>query len=137
MRSLEAGRIRNAPKLPLSECLRTIHARVAELIAQYSPDVVAGKAKLSQEHLWGPRERWFKDAYWTNAPTTFVSEMGCHGCPSLESLNLLGKSLEDSPIVNSCAIITANKAGQRQVTGEVLAKLIVYLQKPAEEVKAP
>ena len=41
MRSLEAGRIRNAPKLPLSECLRTIHARVAELIAQYSPDVVA------------------------------------------------------------------------------------------------
>ena len=41
MRSLEAGRIRNAPKLPLSECLRTIHARVAELIAQHSPDVVA------------------------------------------------------------------------------------------------
>ena len=41
MRSLEAGRIRNAPKLPLSECLRAIHARVAELIAQYSPDVVA------------------------------------------------------------------------------------------------
>ncbi len=52
----------------------------------WTPDVVAGKAKLSQEHLWGPRERWFKDAYWTNAPTTFVSEMGCHGCPSLESL---------------------------------------------------
>ena len=30
MRSPEAGRIRNAPKLPLSECLRAIHARVAE-----------------------------------------------------------------------------------------------------------
>ena len=41
MRSPEAGRIRNAQKLPLSECLRAIHARVAELIAQYSPDVVA------------------------------------------------------------------------------------------------
>ena len=41
MRSLEAGRIRNAPKQPLSECLRTIHARVAELIAQHAPDVVA------------------------------------------------------------------------------------------------
>ncbi len=41
MRSLEAGRIRNAPKLPLSECLRTIHARVVELIAQHAPDVVA------------------------------------------------------------------------------------------------
>ena len=41
MRSLEAGRIRNAPKLPLSECLRAIHARVVELIAQHAPDVVA------------------------------------------------------------------------------------------------
>ena len=41
MRSLEAGRIHNAPKLPLSECLRAIHARVAELIAQYSPDVLS------------------------------------------------------------------------------------------------
>ena len=41
MRSLEAGRIRNAPKLPLSECLRAIHARVAELSAQHAPDVVA------------------------------------------------------------------------------------------------
>ena len=41
MRSLEAGRIRNAPKLPLSECLRAIRARVAELIDRHSPDVVA------------------------------------------------------------------------------------------------
>ena len=59
------------------------------------------------------------------------------GGPSLESLNLLGKSLEENPIVNSCAITTANKAGQKQAAGEVLARLIVYLQKPAEEVKAP
>ena len=41
MRSLEAGCIHNAPKLPLSECLRAIHVRVAELIAQYSPDVLS------------------------------------------------------------------------------------------------
>jgi len=41
MRCLEAGRIRNAPKLPLSECLRAIHARVAELIAQHAPDVLS------------------------------------------------------------------------------------------------
>ena len=34
MRALEAGRIKNDPKLPLSDCLRAIHARVAELIAQ-------------------------------------------------------------------------------------------------------
>jgi crossover junction endodeoxyribonuclease RuvC len=41
MRALEAGNIRNAPKLPLSACLRAIHARVSELIAQYRPDVMA------------------------------------------------------------------------------------------------
>ena len=41
MRALEAGRIRNDPKLPLSGCLRAIHARVAELIAAYTPDVLS------------------------------------------------------------------------------------------------
>ena len=41
MSSPECGRIRNAPKLPLSECLRTIHDRVAEIIAAHNPDVMA------------------------------------------------------------------------------------------------
>ena len=41
MSCLEAGRIRNAPKLPLSECLRAIHSRVSELIVAYSPDVLS------------------------------------------------------------------------------------------------
>ena len=41
LRAAALGRIRNAPKLPLSECLRVIHARVAELIAEHSPDVMA------------------------------------------------------------------------------------------------
>ena len=41
MRCLEAGRIHNAPKLPLSACLREIHARVAALIAAYAPQVVS------------------------------------------------------------------------------------------------
>lgn len=41
LRAAEFGRIRNSPKLPLSECLRVLHARVGELIAQYTPDVLA------------------------------------------------------------------------------------------------
>ena len=41
MRALDAGRIRNPPKLPLSECLRAIHSRVVELIGQHAPDVLA------------------------------------------------------------------------------------------------
>ena len=39
--SLEASTIRNAPKLPLSECLKNIHAKVSELIALYNPDVLS------------------------------------------------------------------------------------------------
>ena len=39
--SPDHGAIRNAPKLPLSECLRNIHSRVAELIALHSPDVIS------------------------------------------------------------------------------------------------
>jgi len=41
LRALDFGPIRNAPKLPLTECLKAIHGRIAELIAQYAPDVMA------------------------------------------------------------------------------------------------
>ena len=41
MRTIEYGAIRNAPKLPLSACLKAIHAKVAELIATHRPDVLA------------------------------------------------------------------------------------------------
>ena len=41
LRALAYGAIRNAPKLPLSGCLRAIHAKIAALIAEYSPDVMA------------------------------------------------------------------------------------------------
>ena len=41
MRALEYGAIRNGPKLPLSACLKAIHAKVAALIAEHRPDVMA------------------------------------------------------------------------------------------------
>ena len=41
MRALEYGAIRNAAKLPLSGCLKAIHAKVTELIAAHRPDVMA------------------------------------------------------------------------------------------------
>ena len=41
MRALDYGNIRNAAKLPLTGCLKAIHAKVAELIASYGPDVMA------------------------------------------------------------------------------------------------
>ena len=39
--SPEFGNIRNAPKLPLSACLKNIRSRIAELIALHGPDVLA------------------------------------------------------------------------------------------------
>ena len=41
MRCLGCGNVRNAAKLPLTGCLRAIHAKVAELIAAHRPDVMA------------------------------------------------------------------------------------------------
>lgn len=70
---------------------------------------------------------------WSASENVLTVEVGG---PSLESLNLLGRALEDSPIVDSCTIVTANKGDRSQAAGEVWAKLIVYLHKPAEEVAA-
>ena len=41
LKMVTCGNIRNAPRLPLTDCLRAIHAKVAELIAEHHPDVMA------------------------------------------------------------------------------------------------
>lgn len=41
LRATDMGVIRNAPKVPLSACLRNIHATVATLIEKHHPDVMA------------------------------------------------------------------------------------------------
>ena len=41
LRCVDCGNIPNAQKVPLTECLRKIHAKVAELIATHRPDVMA------------------------------------------------------------------------------------------------
>ena len=51
----------------------------------FSPDVVAGRAKPSEDHLWGARA-YYKTDFYTNSPCWFASEMGYHGCPNRESI---------------------------------------------------
>lgn len=41
MRCLASGNIPNKASLPLTSCLRAIHAKVEELIAEHRPDVMA------------------------------------------------------------------------------------------------
>jgi beta-mannosidase len=40
---------------------------------------------LPENHLWGPRG-YYKAPYYTGATCKFVSEIGYHGCPNVESL---------------------------------------------------
>ena len=41
MRMLDCGNIPNRATLPLTACLKAIHAKVAELIAEFHPDVMS------------------------------------------------------------------------------------------------
>ena len=41
LRALDYGNIPNDRKLPVSECLVRIHAKIAELVATWNPDVLA------------------------------------------------------------------------------------------------
>ncbi|HEY5585074.1 MAG TPA: sugar-binding domain-containing protein [Ruminiclostridium sp.] len=41
---------------------------------------------LTENHLWGPRD-YFKSNYYKNSMCNFVSEIGYHGCPSIESMS--------------------------------------------------
>ena len=55
---------------------------------------------------------------------------------TLERLNELRRQIEKSPIVDSCAIMTANKDACRNAQEGVWARFIVYLQRPDGELTA-
>ena len=50
-----------------------------------SPEVFAGRAKMSEDHLWGGYLP-FKHPFYTNSVAHFISETGYHGCPEIGSL---------------------------------------------------
>lgn len=58
------------------------------------------------------------------------------GADSLQKLNRMAKRLENSPIVESCTITTANKVERKESDKKVWAKYLIYLQQPqAAETK--
>ena len=40
---------------------------------------------IPENHLWGPRD-YYKSTYYTGSKAHFISEIGYHGCPGIESL---------------------------------------------------
>ena len=55
---------------------------------------------------------------------------------TLERLNLLRQQIERSPIVDNCAIVTANRDARKENQEGVWARFIVYLQRPEGELTA-
>ncbi|MCX7795324.1 MAG: glycoside hydrolase family 2 [bacterium] len=54
----------------------------------YISDMVVksnGKLTPPEQHLWGPRD-YYKSRFYTENKAKFISEIGYHGCPNLESL---------------------------------------------------
>ena len=43
------------------------------------------RSDLPQDHLWGPRG-YYKDSFYKDAQAIFVSEIGYHGAPNIESI---------------------------------------------------
>ena len=41
LKMIDCGNVKNGPKLPLTACLKAIHAKVSELIEAHRPDVMA------------------------------------------------------------------------------------------------
>jgi beta-mannosidase len=48
-------------------------------------DFASGRRDLVEDHLWGPRD-YFKSPFYTHGAARFVSEIGYHGCPDVETL---------------------------------------------------
>jgi beta-mannosidase len=54
----------------------------------YLSDKVVGQSERfspPEMHLWGPRD-YYKSRFYTESKASFISEIGYHGCPRLESL---------------------------------------------------
>ena len=47
--------------------------------------LAAGRAAWPEDHLWGPRD-YFKSPFYLGSNAYFISEIGYHGCPSLDSI---------------------------------------------------
>ena len=45
---LDCGNVKNAPKLPLTDCLKAIHAKIEALVAAYRPDLKIGRASCRE-----------------------------------------------------------------------------------------
>lgn len=94
--------------------LDEVNARIIALLREYFP----------------PR---YDVTSWSVSENLLTIEVGGN---TLRTLNTLARELEHSPIVDNCAIVTANRDREVEVGGVVRARLLVYLQQAQEEASA-
>jgi len=66
---------------------------------------------------------------WTLSGNILTIELSAR---SLDALNKLARTIEESPIVDSCSITTANKSDKEEIVDNVKGKFVVYLHNPPE-----
>lgn len=64
-----------------------------------SRECASGERPLVEDHTWGSRD-FYKSDYYTQTKACFVSEVGYHGCPSVDSLKKMVDEDKIWPIYN-------------------------------------
>ena len=83
---LDPNRDRNSRRTLADVCFEFDSSHLYLPGASYfDAEVVAGKARPSERHIWGAR-RYYKVPNYTNNIVRFAAELGYHGCPSRASL---------------------------------------------------
>jgi beta-mannosidase len=84
----------------------------------FNVDKIINPALSPERHLWGPRG-YYKDTFYTDHIAKFVSEIGYHGCPNLESL----QKMMDKDFVYPWTNIDKNSK-ENTLTGNDITSLI-------------
>lgn len=99
--------------------------------------IVSGEDPLAEEllRLMRPRpnlgmNRGITINAWAVSGNTLTADIAGG---TLEKLNQLARKLEESPIVDSCTISTANMSQRLESDEDVWARFIIYLQQAPEE----
>ena len=123
------------PETPSLEKLQRISNRVNTQVNRY----LTGRLTLNDfnrsllKELWEVFPPQYTISSWSVSGNLMTMDVTGN---TLRTLNNLAHTIEQDPIVDTCAIVTAKKDKLLELGGVVDARLTIYLQQPVEEVAA-
>ena len=123
------------PETPSLEKLQKISNRVNTQVNRY----LTGRLTLNDfnrsllKELWEVFPPQYTISSWSVSGNLMTMDVTGN---TLRTLNNLAHTIEQDPIVDTCAIVTAKKDKLLELGGVVDARLTIYLQQPVEEVAA-